>query len=150
MNEAIAIIALLLLVSLVIGAVRIRVTTGSLEDDTPDIDYSPHDRPEGPLSLEERTKRAFQAKVAWEFIAPALEALRDEYRQAQMRAAINEPDKPAKIINLSVAQRVINTVEAHMQAAIKDGDVAASEKARAEQVARMSPAKRKYLNFAPN
>lgn len=150
MNEAIAIIALLLLVSLVIGAVRIRVTTGSVEDETPDIDYSPHDRPEGPLSLEERTKRAFQAKVAWEFIAPALEALRDEYRQAQMRAAINEPDKPAKIINLSVAQRVINTVEAHMQAAIKDGDVAASEKARAEQVARMSPAKRKYLNFAPN
>jgi hypothetical protein len=132
------------------GAIRLRIKGSSVEDETPDIDYSPHDRPEGPLSLEERTKRAFQAKVAWEFIAPALEALRDEYRQAQMRAAINEPDKPAKIINLSVAQRVINTVEAHMQAAIKDGDVAANEKARAEQVARMSPAKRKYLNFAPN
>lgn len=150
MNEAIAIIALLLLVSLVIGAVRIRVTTGSVEDDTPDIDYSPYDRPEGPLSLEERTKRAFQAKVAWEFIAPALEALRDEYREAQMRAAINEPDKPTKIINLSVAQRTINTVEAHMFAAIKDGDVAAKERSRAEEVAKLSPAKRKYLNFAPN
>ena len=150
MNEAIAIIALLLFALLISGAVRIRLKGGIVQDDTPDIDYSPQDRPDGPLSLEERTKRAFQAKVAWEFIAPALEALRDEYRQAQMRAAINEPDKPTKIINLSVAQRVINTVEAHMQAAIKDGDVAASERARAEQVARMSPAKRKYLNFAPN
>ena len=150
MNEAIAIIALLLFALLISGAVRIRIKGSIVQDDTPDIDYSPHDRPDGPLSLEERTKRAFQAKVAWEFIAPALEALRDEYRQAQMRAAINEPDKPAKIINLSVAQRTINTVEAHMMAAIKDGDVAAKDKARAEEVARMSPAKRKYLNFAPN
>ena len=67
-----------------------------------------------------------------------------------MRAAINEPDKPTKIINLSVAQRTINTVEAHMFAAIKDGDVAAKERSRAEEVAKLSPAKRKYLNFAPN
>lgn len=149
MTEAIAIVGILLIALLIAGAVKLRIRMAPAQDEIPAIDYDPT-RPEGPLSIEERTKRAFQAKVAWEFIAPSLEALRDEYREAQMRAAINEPDKPAKIINLSVAQRVINTVEAHIFAAIKDGDVAAKERARAEEIARMSPAKRKYLNFAPN
>jgi len=144
------IFGLILLVIGIVGAfIRKAATATAVADDLPPIDYDPS-RPEGPLSLEERTRRAFQAKVAWEFIAPALEALRDEYQQAQMRAAINEPDKPAKIINLSVAQRTINTVEAHMFAAIKDGDVAAKDRQRAEEIAKLSPAKRKFVNFAPN
>ncbi|ANI79016.1 hypothetical protein [Sphingobium sp. EP60837] len=102
------------------------------------------------LELDERRKRALSAKQALEFITPTIEALREEYREAQMRAAINEPDKPQKIINLSVAQRVINTVEAQLMAAMKDGDVAAKEKSRAQEIAAMSPAKRRFLNFAPN
>lgn len=95
--------------------------------------------------LDERRKRALSAKQALEFITPTIEALRQEYAQAQMKAAINDPDKPQKIINLSVAQRVINTVEAHLNAVIADGNVAAQAKSRAEEIAALSPAKRKWL-----
>lgn len=93
----------------------------------------------------ERMKRAHDATAAMEVVAPIIEALRSEYMAAQMKAAINEPHKPDKIIKLSVAQRVINTVESHLRAAIADGGIAAQEKNRADEIANMPEAKRRWL-----
>lgn len=95
--------------------------------------------------IEARRAHAFQAKAALELVAPIIQALRDEYRDAQMKAAINEPWAPDKIIKLSVAQRVINTVEDQLKVAITDGEIAGKEKSRAEQIAKLPEAKRKWI-----
>lgn len=100
-------------------------------------------------TTEERRARGFQAKLAYdEFVAPAIDGLRADYMEALSRLAVNEPWASDKLVKLAVAQRVINTVEQHMKAIILDGEVAAKEKSRADEIANLPEAKRRWLNVA--
>jgi len=96
--------------------------------------------------VEGRRARGYRAKAAMEeFFAPAMDVMRDEYMAALTKIAANEPWETAKMTKLAVAQRVIDTVYQHAMAAILDGEMAAQEKNRAEQIAALPEAKRKWL-----
>ncbi|WP_093021165.1 hypothetical protein [Sphingobium sp. YR768] len=80
-----------------------------------------------------------------EFVGPALEALRSEYQVAHMKLCVDDPTATDKMIKLAVAQRVINAVEGHIKAAMADGAFAMSEKARADEIAKLPEAKRRWI-----
>ena len=97
-------------------------------------------------SIEERRARGFQAKQALEeFVGPAIESLRSDYMEALSRLAVNEPWATDKLVKLAIAQRVINTVEQQMKTIILDGEVAAKDKSRADEIAKLPEAKRRWL-----
>lgn len=97
--------------------------------------------------VDARRTRAFQAKHAMdEFISPAMEALRAEYLEALSRLAVSEPWSANKLVKLAIAQRVINAVEQHIKTLIMDGEIAAKEKSRADEIAKLPEAKRRWLN----
>jgi len=99
-------------------------------------------------NLEERRSRGFRAKSALdEFLAPAFEAVRAEYLSALMKTATNEPWETTKIRNLSIAQSAINEVERQIRAIVTDGEMAASQKSRAEKIAALPEHKRKWIDF---
>lgn len=79
-----------------------------------------------------------------EFVAPALNDLRDEYLGALSSLAVNEPWATDKLTKLAVAQRVINAVEQHMRRAIVDGEEANRKITRAEEIAGLPEAKRRW------
>lgn len=99
--------------------------------------------------LEERRARGFRAKAALdEFVAPAIEGLRSVYMEALTKLAVDEPWSADKMTKLAVAQRVINTVEQQIKAAIMDGEIAAKDKSRADEIAKLPAAKKRWLNVA--
>lgn len=96
--------------------------------------------------LETRRAKGYRAKAAMdEFLTPALSVIRAEYADAHMKLCVKEPWETNKLIKLAVAHRVIDMVEQQIRAAIIDGDVAATEKNRAERIAAIPEAKRRWL-----
>lgn len=101
------------------------------------------------MNNEDRRARGFRAKAALdEFIGPAMDQMRDEYMHALTKLAANEPWETAKITKLAVAQRVIQAVEQQIRAAVLDGEMAAKDKSRADMIANLPEAKRKWLTRA--
>ena len=98
------------------------------------------------MTLEQARDRGFRAQSAWDdFIAPACTELRTEYLSALTKLAANEPWETAKITKLAVAQRVIDAVEAHIRSVVLNGKAAQSEIDRAQMIARIPEAKRKFF-----
>lgn len=104
------------------------------------------------MTPEQRIGRAARAQGAWdEFIAPMIDNLREEYtnRVAEVAATELHPANRAdKITTLSVALRVLATLESGMKEAIRDGDLARKDKIRADNVERMSDAQQRLLKIA--
>ena len=74
--------------------------------------------------------------------------LRDEYTGRMVEVASTElhPGSRAdKITTLSVALRVVETLEAGMKEAIRDGEIAKADKLKAERIEQMSDAKQRLL-----
>lgn len=96
--------------------------------------------------LDDRRARGFRAKALMdEFLAPVLEEIRAEYLNGLMKLAANEPWETAKITKLAIAQRVIDMVGQQINAAVSDGEIAAKQKSRAEQISRIPDSKRKWI-----
>ena len=77
-----------------------------------------------------------------------LENMRDEYTARIADVAVTElhpTNRSDKITTLSVALRVLNTLETGMKEAIRDGDIAKAEKLKAERIEQMSDAKQRLL-----
>ena len=101
------------------------------------------------MTPEDRRARGFRASAALdEFVAPAIEQLRSEYMAALTQLAVSEPWASDKLVKLAVAQRVINIVEQHFKQLVADGEITAAKISRAQEIARLPEAKRKWLNVA--
>jgi hypothetical protein len=94
----------------------------------------------------ERIARGHRAHAAMdEFLGPACDALRAEYMAALTKIAAGKPWETAMITKLAIAQRVIDAVEAQLRTAILDGGMAVQEKNRAERIAALPEARRRWL-----
>lgn len=97
------------------------------------------------LSDEEKVARAVRAKFAMEeFLAPALKDLEAEYLTALTTLAASEPWETGKITKLAVAQRVISAVGQHIIRAVLEGEMAGKELERAQKIAALPDAKRRW------
>lgn len=88
-----------------------------------------------------------------EFLGPALDGMRAEYLNRMGVVATNELDpkvRADKITALSTALRILDNVQAGIDTAIRDGEMAQKNLMRAEEVERMGPTKRKLFAMAPS
>jgi hypothetical protein len=99
----------------------------------------------------ERMARAHRAQTAHEeFIAPMFAKLREEYlgRMAEVSATeLNAQRRADAITALSVALRVLGTLDAGMREIMRDGDLAKAEKLKAEKIAQMTDAQQRLLKI---
>jgi hypothetical protein len=105
------------------------------------------------MTPEQRIARAHRAQSALdEFLTPMFAELRTAYSERIVEVANTElsRDKRAdKITALSNALKVISVLEAGMAEVVRDGDLAKREKLKAEEIEKLSPAKRRLLSIAP-
>lgn len=100
------------------------------------------------MTDEERAQRGLRAKEAWEeFLAPKLAAIREEYLNALIKLAANDPTAVQKITNLSVAQNVVATVEQHIREIILDGEAVVRRKTRAQQIEDLPERKKSWAKM---
>lgn len=71
--------------------------------------------------------------------------VRETYLARLAEIASKEPWATDKIVNLSVAQRIVSEVEGLVQAMIADGAVAEANKAHVEKIEKLPHAKRRFL-----
>ena len=77
-------------------------------------------------------------------------AMREEYRDRMVSVATTELATAArsdKITALSMALRIVDTIESGMLATIKDGEVARQDKLKAEKIEQMTDAQRRLLKI---
>jgi hypothetical protein len=100
----------------------------------------------------ERIARAHRAQSAWdEFFGPMVDEMRSEYQGRMVDIASVElsRDKRAdKLTALAHALKILGNLENGMLAAIKDGDMARSEKLRKEKIEQMTAPQRRLLRIA--
>lgn len=105
------------------------------------------------MTPEERIARAYRASKAWEeFFGPMIGELKSAYSERLVDIAnieLSRDKRTDKITALSNALKILSTLEAGMQEAIADGDVARTEKLRSERVEQMTKPQRRLLNIAP-
>lgn len=97
-----------------------------------------------------RGTRALQYRQ--EFLGPIIDNQRQAYTTRIAEIASTELDpkvRSEKLTALSLALRVLENVSSGIDAAIRDGEIAAQNMAKAENVERMTPDKRRLLRFAP-
>lgn len=101
----------------------------------------------------QRLASAQRAKAAYEeFIEPMFDELRNEYGDRIVEVAtteLNRDKRSDKLTALSVAHKVLNTLDAGMKAMISDGELALRDKLRAEKIEQMSAPQRRLLGIAP-
>jgi hypothetical protein len=99
--------------------------------------------------MSERIARAQRAQAALdEFLTPMFENLRKEYTGRISEVAIAElhPGTRAdKLTTLSVALRVVDTLQSGMAEIIRAGDLAQRDKLKAEKIEQMSDAQQRLL-----
>ncbi len=100
------------------------------------------------MTPEEAIGRAFRAQQAIdEFIAPAFDALHNEYTARMKQVASTAPWEANKITALANATRILEVVRGEIELAVKEGEMAQAAKRRAERVENLSPSKRRLLNI---
>lgn len=98
------------------------------------------------MTDEERRARSHRANSLMdEFLSPIVEELHAEYLSAVTQLAANEPWAVEKITKLSVALRVVSKVEQQIRAIVQDGEHAAGRISRAQEIAKMPAARRRWL-----
>jgi hypothetical protein len=99
----------------------------------------------------ERIARAHRAQAALdEFLTPMFADLRAEYtdRLAEVaRTELNRERRADGVALLSVALKVVDTLEAGMTEVVRDGEIAGKSKARADEIARMTDAQQRLLKI---
>jgi hypothetical protein len=83
------------------------------------------------------------------FLRPAFTVVRDEYINRLRAAALKDLSLGAftNMTNLSVALKVMDEVQAQLEALIADGKVAADDAGRASRIAAMSPEAVKWARY---
>lgn len=101
----------------------------------------------------ERIARADRAKRAYEeFFEPMIDALKEEYAHRIVEVANTElsRDKRAdKLTGLSIAHKIVTTLDSGMKTMIADGELAIPAKLRADKIEQMSAPQRRLLGIAP-
>ncbi|MCW2405044.1 hypothetical protein M2336_001673 [Sphingobium sp. B1D7B] len=77
------------------------------------------------------------------FLSPAFEFVVGEYSKRLQEVAANEID-PDKIRKLAVAIKIAREVEAQIVGIVRAGNVAKAEKGRADKIASMPEARRRW------
>jgi hypothetical protein len=99
----------------------------------------------------ERIARAQRAEaVLDEFLAPMFANLREEYltRLAEVAATELHPiNRADKITSLSVALKIVGTLESGMAEIIRDGELAKAAQLKAERIEGMSDAQQRLLKI---
>jgi hypothetical protein len=102
----------------------------------------------------ERIARAHRAQATLdEFLSPMFAELRDEYtaRLAEVaRTELNIQRRAEAVGMLSVALKVVDTLELGMAEIVRDGELARQSKARADKVLQMSDAQQRLLKIGAN
>lgn len=103
------------------------------------------------MNESERIARAHRAQSAMdEFIAPMFAEFEAEYSSRIIEVANTELlfwRRTSKLTRLADALRMVRTMKAGMQAIIEDGNVARSDKARADKIKQMSEPQRRLLKM---
>lgn len=102
------------------------------------------------MTPEERIGRARRAKAAMEeFLDPALATIEADYGEKMIATAASVDPRSTDIIaRLAQGIKVARQVRAQIEAFIADGAVAENEKAEAQRLEEMTPAKRRLLRMA--
>jgi hypothetical protein len=99
----------------------------------------------------QRLSRARRAAMFMdEFLTPMFTELRDEYtsRLAEVaRTELNIQRRAEAVGMLSVALKVVDTLESGMAEIVRDGELARQSKARADKVLQMSDAQQRLLKI---
>jgi hypothetical protein len=103
------------------------------------------------MTREQLAERGRQAEAAYaEFVGPAIDQARAEYMEALTRLAANEPWRSDKIVKLSIAMRVIDKVSEQMKLTMANGIDASKQMQRAQEIAELPAAKRRWLDVLPH
>lgn len=105
------------------------------------------------MNESDRIARAQRADAAYrEFFEPMIDALKNEYGDRIVAVATTELSRNKrsdKLTALSIAHKILTTLDEGMKATITDGELALRDKLRAEKIERMSPPQRKLFSIAP-
>ncbi len=89
--------------------------------------------------------------AAWdEFFAPMIDNLREEYTARIIEIANTElhpTNRSDKITALSNALKIVSLLDAGMKEIVRDGEMASSDKVRADRVEKMSDAQQRLLKI---
>lgn len=100
----------------------------------------------------QRAERGRRAQMAWdEFIHPIITETRNVYGDRLVEIASTELDRDKrtdKLTALSTALRILEQVEAGLHSVIVDGGMAHQSRLKAQEIEKLSPAKRRFLNMA--
>lgn len=97
------------------------------------------------MTQEERIAHSRRADAAIrDFLGPAFRIVIADYAAKHIELCTKEPWESDKQRKLAMAISIAREVEKQIVAIVKDGDVAMSEKKRAEHIAAMPEAKRKW------
>ena len=103
------------------------------------------------MTESERIAKAHRAQSALdEFIGPMFAEMREEYRdriEEVSNSELNPTRRADKITTLAVALRVVANIESGLREAIRDGELARSEKLRADRIEQMSDAQQRLLKI---
>jgi hypothetical protein len=96
----------------------------------------------------QRIERGRRAQMALdEFIDPAFGVVIATYRSRLEELAAKEPWSHQKITALANAVRIAEAVRAQVAGLVYEGEHAKAQKVRAEEIEKLSPAKRRFLNM---
>ena len=99
------------------------------------------------LTEQQRVERARLARQSLEFLEPAFETVKGEYRARLSQVCAATPWEASKISALANAERIANEVQAQLVALVADGTDAQSQIDRAKKIETLSPAKRRLLQI---
>lgn len=103
------------------------------------------------LSEAQRIDRGRRAEMALEeFLDPAFDAVVAAYTARIEELAATQPWEAQKITALANATRIAKQVKAQIEAVVYEGERAKSDRRKAEEIEKLSPAKRRFLDMAPH
>jgi hypothetical protein len=104
------------------------------------------------MTVAERIARAQRAQSALdEFLTPMFAELQNEYTTRLREVAATElhpANRADKITTLSVALRVVDTLNAGMAEVVMDGELARRDKLKSERIENLSDARQRLLRVA--
>jgi hypothetical protein len=103
------------------------------------------------MTPQERLARSQRAEAAYrDFIEPMIDALKEEYAYRIVEVAnaeLNSKVRADKLTGLSIAHRIVTTLDGGMKSMIADGELALPAKLRADKIEQMTAPKRRLLNI---
>lgn len=102
------------------------------------------------LTEAQRIERGRRAKMALEeFLDPAFAAVTEAYTSRIEGLASTQPWEAQKITALANAIRIANQVKNQIMGIVHEGENTKAHKDRAEEIEKLSPARRRFLNMVP-